>query len=800
MQDGAVVQKQGRKTSQQDKTTSSAKPMYLNLTAAFALFVFALVLYLPSMRNDFIYDDHQLIIEQPMPRSAGDILKVFGERHWYNLPYYRPVARVTMVAQKFLHGDQPGHFHLFNAVLMGLAAALAYGLLRLPVFNIRPIPALLSAAIFSAHPIASSCVYPICSGRETLMPAVFTIAALYCFLRKGLRWYVLAMLSFALALFSKEQAVIILPLFVLADLLGLSAGRPGRSLGRWLKRYLPVTIILAAYLVIRLLVLGGKGQYHPTILARPYGPLLSLLYAMQTIFAPFFELVYEPRAQVWLSTWRIICGIVIIIFLAVCARSQWSRVRKLTLFWLGWIVLSIGPTANILLQETSFAERYGFLALLGTTAVVATIVSADGDKAVLRRLTAAAGVVIVIACGIITFNRAGYFRDDLTFLNQWLKTDPYSPQAHASLGQVFYRHQEYDKAVSHYRKALQFGRDCPDIRAGLGIALAREGGLEEAMMHFEKALELKPDNAKAHNDIATVLQLQSKTEQAISHYKEALKLNPYYAEAHYNLAVLFQAQGKVNEATEHYRSATKINPYYTEAHNNLGIILQLQGKLDEAIGQYRKVLKLNPDYAKAHYNLGMALEAQSKLNEAVKHYQKALQIQPDYARAQAGLACALQLQGKFDEAAEHYQRAVLLKPDDAVTHNKLALALTMAGKTGRAVEHFRQAARLKPDWPAPLNSLAWVLATSKNLENPDPNEAIALAGRSAELTGHEDASVLDTLAAAYASAGRFDKAIETAEKAIELAEAAGAEKTAAQIKNRLALYEEGRAYREDPPK
>lgn len=100
--------------------------------------IFAFALYLPSVRNDFIYDDHQLILEQPTPQSVAEIFTVFGERHWYNLPYYRPLARLTMAAQKHLHDDKAVYFHLFNTFLIAATALMAFELLRLPVFGIKP--------------------------------------------------------------------------------------------------------------------------------------------------------------------------------------------------------------------------------------------------------------------------------------------------------------------------------------------------------------------------------------------------------------------------------------------------------------------------------------------------------------------------------------------------------------------------------------------------------------------------------------------------------------------------------------
>ena len=101
--------------------------------------------------------------------------------------------------------------------------------------------------------------------------------------------------------------------------------------------------------------------------------------------------------------------------------------------------------------------------------------------------------------------------------------------------------------------------------------------------------------------------------------------------------------------------------------------------------------------------------------------------------------------------------------------------------------------RLKPDYPEAQNGLAWQLATLGPAEGGDPVRAVALAQRACELTSNSDATCLDTLAVAYAAAGRFNDAIATAQKAIELARSAGQSQLVGEIQARQQIYRSGRA-------
>ena len=94
-----------------------------------------------------------------------------------------------------------------------------------------------------------------------------------------------------------------------------------------------------------------------------------------------------------------------------------------------------------------------------------------------------------------------------------------------------------------------------------------------------------------------------------------------------------------------------------------------------------------------------------------------------------------------------------------------------------------------------LGALAWIRATSAEARWRDGGEAVRLAERACALTenGDGDANALDTLAAAYAEAGRFADAVRAGRQALEAADA-GSE-LATEIARRMALYEKTQPYR-----
>jgi Flp pilus assembly protein TadD len=118
------------------------------------------------------------------------------------------------------------------------------------------------------------------------------------------------------------------------------------------------------------------------------------------------------------------------------------------------------------------------------------------------------------------------------------------------------------------------------------------------------------------------------------------------------------------------------------------------------------------------------------------------------------------------------------------------------GKVEQAIANYQAAIKLKPNNVAFLNNLAWLLATCPEARLRDGQEAVELAERACQLTDYKQPSLIGTLAAAYAEAGRFDEAVVMSEKARDLAQALG--QRALELRNQelLQLFQAHQAYRE----
>jgi tetratricopeptide (TPR) repeat protein len=186
-------------------------------------------------------------------------------------------------------------------------------------------------------------------------------------------------------------------------------------------------------------------------------------------------------------------------------------------------------------------------------------------------------------------------------------------------------------------------------------------------------------------------------------------------------------------------------------------------------------------------------------------FRHALDVTRDNWLAQNNLGVALERTGRVQEAIGHYEQAVRIRPGHAETLNNLGDALSRVGKLSAAIVQYEQALQIEPDLPGAQNNLAWLLATLVPADGGDPVRAVILAQRACELTNNRVAAYFDTLAAAYAATGRFNDAIATAQKGIELAKAAGQSQLVEEIELHLKLYRSGQPYHQpidlkNPPK
>jgi tetratricopeptide (TPR) repeat protein len=635
-----------------------------------------------------------------------------------------------------LWGDATLGYHLLNILLHATAAVLVVLVLR----RLRVPGAYLAAAIFALHPVHVESVAWITEQKNTLS-AMFYLGAMLVYLRfdqerKSVLYY-WALALFVLGLLSKTTAAT-LP----AALLVIFWWQRGRL--SWRRDVLPLVPFFALGTAAGLLtawverkLIGAEGAaFELTIVERCLLAGRAIWFYLGKLFWPTELIFIYPRWQVSQAVWRqYLFPAAALLLLAGC----WA-VRR---WWRG-------PLAGLLFFVGTLLPALGFCN------VYPFLFSFVADH---FQYLASLGVITLASAGAALLLARGRFWDRLVgYLTCLLLL--------ATLGALTWRQSRmYADHETLYHATIDKNPDCWLVHNNLGLVLVDRGRVDEAIAHFQQALKIKPD----------------------------------LEQAHYNLGFALVGRGQVDEAIAHYQQALKIKPDYALAHNNLGTALAGRGQVDGAIAHFQQALKIKPDLAQAHCNLGFALVGRGQVDEAIAHYQQALKIKPDYALAHHNLGTALAGRGQVDEAIAHFQQALKIKPGDAEVHYELAVVLESRRQFAEAMFHYRKDLEIRPEHAEAHNNLAWLLATCPVASLRNGAEAVHHALQTTQLSGSRQPDILDTLAAAYAEAGRFPKALAAARKALELAAQQNNHALVDVLRVRIALYEAGKPYRQTLP-
>ncbi len=356
-----------------------------------------------------------------------------------------------------------------------------------------------------------------------------------------------------------------------------------------------------------------------------------------------------------------------------------------------------------------------------------------------------------------------WLKASLPFPGRWTD-DQRLPDMWPFVAKLFKKNKTAD-AVDYFTRLeeLQAPTDVfPELLVQVGLALREDGDLTAASDRLRQALKIKPENTYVRLQLANVLSRQGRIEEAMQLCREVLRLQPDSVDAHFGLANLLQSQGELEDAIRHFELSVQLMPEVLESRIALGKTYASEKQWNKAIVQFQKATEIEPDAAEPHYQLARALQKIGQPNKAVSSYKRALRLDP-----------------------ENFQ-----------IHYSYGTCLMELAELDEAIKHFRDAHRLNPESLATLNGLAWLLATKEQSNENDTTLALNLAQQAAQKTDHSHPQILDTLAAAYAASGNFEKAVSTAQKAIALADKRDAKELADEIRTRLVKYRRGERYRE----
>ena len=507
-----------------------------------AVFGVTLLVYLPALGNGFVnWDDDRNFLDNPAYRGlAPDNLSwafsTFLLGHWH------PLTWLSLELDYVLWGMNPAGYHLTNALLHALAAALAYllfaGLLGKEDGRWA---AAVGALFFALHPLRVESVAWVSERRDVLC-GVFSLATVLFYVRGRLP---LSLGFFAGALLSKVLTATLPVVLVLLDFYPLRKPLDRRTI---LEKVPYFALALAVGLV-------GVGRYEGGLTAAAEDlNLYAGLRLMLSVFALAFYLVKTmlpfglyPQ-YVWNADPRpadaLLAGaaglFVLILGLTLWAWRRGMRAPAVALTIYGVTLLPVLSLLRLDRQQI-VSDHHSYLASVALAALAAAGWRAWHRRAADAARWTAIGALVCLAG--LTVRQIGFWRDSETLWRRTVEAYPLSITAHNNLGRALAEQERPQEAIAELETAIALEPDYAHARYNLGVLLMQQGRVAEAETQFRASLDREPRMPQAWSDLGNAMLRQGRVRDAVGAYERALELAPDFEDARHNLRIAREALG-----------------------------------------------------------------------------------------------------------------------------------------------------------------------------------------------------------------------------------------------------------------
>jgi Flp pilus assembly protein TadD len=603
--------------------------------------------YNPALDAGFVFDDEPNIVDSPAVH--------WTEFSWDNVQLLldmtllqsRPVANFSIALDHLAWGLEPGGFHLTNllihlavggvliwvCVLYVRFAAISQELnknrLRVAYYAVVPV------GIFLLHPLNTQAVTYVVQ-RMTSLAALFVLLAFASYLVARYKatarpqwWYAGTILFGLLALGSKENAILLLPVIVLFEICFFR--------NEWRR------------LVER--ILGRKWSNRWTISAWAIAGALA-------VFAGWVIVVFSD-------------GVALLEPFKGRDFNGLERLITQTRIQLFYLSLLLWPSPDRLSLDHDFAVSTGLLDPLTTLPAVLACVALLVTAIVLASRYPRYGFPL-LAYMLLHAIEAGPVNIELVFEHRmYLPSTMLVVLGAALLVDARYKSQLIVMATllvlsaplanwTHQRNQVwadpvefqaDIARKSPDKalpQQNFALALLQAGRSEEALTVIRRAVELAPKDTRPHNLLGNILLQLDRPEEALQSYRTAIDLEPKSVPAAIGIGKALQAGGREAEAFRYYmdtgtklgqgglpwqaiavlKEAVTLRAEDAEAKHALGSAYLIVQKHDEAIDLFRAALHLDSTKFESWYNLGLTADALGLNEEAMRAYQQFVERAP----------------------------------------------------------------------------------------------------------------------------------------------------------------------------
>jgi tetratricopeptide (TPR) repeat protein len=632
---------------------------------------------------------------------------------------FRKVAYVTFLLNQAIAPFSPATFRLFNIFIHIANAVLVYLLAYKTVLlkfeneqgKILPgkadqfyatahksafAAAILSGVVFGLHPININAVAYIVQRMASLATFFVLLALLfYVFAAKSVGrpraalLYCLSGACIIAGIFSKENAVMAIPLIILYDYVFLSGFKRSLFIKRaliiclvaiftvgvatyFLRLYVPF-MDLARYFLNPNQPLPGKGWMAADVY---WTPLQHILTEFRVV-SRYLMLILGPLPKLLVFDWwgfpvstsitePITTMLSAIFLLALLVFSIWKIKRfPLLCFGILWYLIAISLESFVALGSDLYFEHRNYLPVAGLFVGIGGQVAISVWKSGREKAVFASVLILGTVLGLLTFSRNFIWKDSITLWGDTLEKAPSNIRAMMALGNAYLKVSDMDNAKRYYQEAVQ--------TSGKGRRL---GYLDDSVYSLGM-LYLFSGKSREAGDLIR------RYEYSVESYRTKILKGFYKASGD-------DIDGALKEYDEVLHKAKGID--LVVLHTLMGDAYRKEGLWDEALEQYTKALSRDPAFAGAYYGMGVAFMSKRDVDRADEYFHKTLTIDPDNVLALSDMADLMLIKKENPQDALAYaERAISKNPPFYQPYLAMGNVLTVLGRDREAEDFYKKA-------------------------------------------------------------------------------------------------------------
>ncbi len=611
-----VDEKELAKELKEEEPASSSFPKAkINIVSLIVLVATTFIIYSNSFHNTFHYDDYHSLTKNIHIRKLSNIPKFFADPQTFSskpgVKMVRPLLLTSFALNYAWTQYNPWSWILVNLIIHLANVILLY--LLLVHFTGKEKFALVASLIFALHPVNTESVNYI-NCRSTLFETTFMIFSVYAFLRglvnKKWLWLALGYISFGLGQLVKEEAIVIIAIVFIIDLLFIKGEK------KWQERifyYLPFLFVIVIYFIYRQAVMDVLlTQNKP----RPFFINIrtqsrSLVHYLNLLLYPIhlnisYELIVRYR---WIKDWVLLAMLYLAVLLGV-GIYLWRKLPSYTFFILSFFIF-LAPTTLIPLNAIMNEHRV-YLPSISFGILFADIIFRLMKKlpSTKRKILPNLLLIIFTCYALLVVVRNRVYVSDMRLWRDTIRKSPTKAQVISDLGNAYFRliPPNLDRAEQLYKWAIKY--DPRYFKAYHNLAI----------VNYRRADQIRDQDPERAKELFKI---------AVKYFKQALNIFPFNPDSWNDLGTTYIQLKEYENAEVCYRKAIRLDPLDYKAYFNLGYLMEIQKKYPEAEEAYKAAVRIYDQDPKHWYRLIQAQFKQKKYNEVLKTIEQALRLFPN---------------------------------------------------------------------------------------------------------------------------------------------------------------------------